>query len=422
MSGLLVSTPPDSSGDVGPIDLAPERFKTGVPYDDFRRLRVVAPVWWSEPMDCWVVTSYELVEQCNRDWQRFSSSDGVVDPEDAGAPRWKPITALDPPEHSRQRRLVMPPFTPGPIGRLEPMVRETARQAIAEIVESGGGDFVSGVAAAVPFRVMAALTGVPVEDEALIGGWINAVMPSTDPEYRSTPLTAETARRDLGEYCLAVVRSQRNGERAPLAAPLFEATLDGRRLTDQEIANFVDTFLVGGTETTRQLLTHGLVALLEHPEQREELVGAVHGAADGADNSSTVALLSPASAVEEVLRWASPVVHHARRATEDTVVGSVTVRAGDRVTLWIASANRDEAVFPDPDRFDITRTPNPHVALGAGGPHHCLGAHLARLEGRVVLQELIPWLGRLALVEPPVRVASNFFNGIKRCRVTLDPS
>jgi len=387
------------------IDLSPERFGRGVPYDDLRTLRTTAPVWWSEAMKCWVVTSYRLVEQCNRDWARFSSSDGVVDPDDAGKPQWKPITALDPPEHSRYRRVVMAPFTPVPIGRLEGLVRQVARAAIAAFATSGGGDFVPAVAAAVPFRVMAALTGVPPEDEDLVIGWTNTVMPSADPDYRPTESAAELARHALGDYCLALARSQRRGSRPVLSEVLFDARIDGRGLTDEEIANFLDTFIVGGTETTRQLLSHGLLGILGHPDQRDRLL-------DGS--------VDPAGAVEEIFRWASPVLHHSRRVTEDTTVGGATVRAGDRVTLWIASANRDEEVFADPDGFDLGRTPNPHVALGAGGPHHCLGAHLARLEGRVVFEEMLPLLTHLTLTGPPVRVPSNFFNGIKRCPVALD--
>jgi len=394
----------DRSGALDAIDLRPERFGDAVPHDTLRHLRTQAPVWWSESMNCWVVTSYRLVEQCNRDYARFSSSKGVVDPGDAGAPKWKPITALDPPEHSRYRRVVMAPFTPVPIGRLEGMVREIARAAIASFATVGGGDFVSDIAAAVPFRVIAALTGAPAEDEDLIVGWTNTVMPSVDPDYRPTESAAPAARQALGDYCLALARSQRHGQRAGLSQVLFDARLDGRQLSDEEIANFLDTFIVGGTETTRQLLSHGLVGLLDNPDQRDALI----------DGSALVA-----DAVEEMLRWASPVLHHSRRATEETVVGDTVIGADDRVTLWIAAANRDEAVFEDPDAFRIERTPNPHVALGAGGPHHCLGAHLARLEARVVFDELRPLLPRLTLSRPPVRVPSNFFNGIKRCPVEL---
>lgn len=386
------------------VDLSPERFAAGVPYDDLARLRATAPAWWSEALGAWVVTSYELVERCNRDWATFSSAGGVVDPTDAGVPEWRPITGLDPPEHSRARRAVMPPFTPGPVGRLEGLVREIARAAVASLVSAGGGDFVASVAAAVPFRVMAALTGVPAADEATVVGWTNAVMPSADPDYRPSPGVAERSRRDLGDYCLALARSQRRGEPAFLARALFAADIDGRPLTDAEVANFLDTFIVGGTETTRQLLSHGLLALMAHPDQRDTLV---------ADPAGVPA------AVEEMLRWASPVLHHSRWATAETSVGGATVSAGDRVTLWIASANRDEAVFSDPDAFDARRDPNPHVSLGAGGPHHCMGAHLARLEARVVFEELRSVLGRLRADGPAVRVPSNFFNGVKRLPVAV---
>jgi cholest-4-en-3-one 26-monooxygenase len=392
--------------DPAEIDLGPERFAHGVPLAELRYLRENAPVWWSSSLQCWVVTSYELVEQCNRDWARFSSSDGVVDPADAGTPRWRPITGLDPPEHGRYRRLVMAPFTPVPVERLEGLVREITRDAVYAFVNDGGGDFVKGVACAVPFRVMATLTGVPLADEDLIVGWTNSVMPNADPDFRPTESTAETSRLALGEYCLSLARRQRSGERALLSQTLFEGRLEDRALRDDEVAHFLDTFIVGGTETTRQLIAHGLLALLEHPDQRHRLV------------SGSV---PSALAVEEMLRWASPVLQHSRRATEASTVGGVTIAAGDRVTLWIVSANRDDAVFDHPDVFDVGRAPNPHVSLGAGGPHHCLGAHLARLEARVVFEELRSLLPHIALDAPPERVASNFFNGIKRLPVALIP-
>jgi cholest-4-en-3-one 26-monooxygenase len=386
------------------LDLGPERFVGGVPLEDLRYLRENVPVWWSPALACWVVTSYALVELCNRDWSSFSSSDGVVDPADAGAPTWKPITGLDPPEHGLYRRLVMAPFTPIPIGRLEEMVRRITREALASFVAQGGGDFVNAVACAVPFRVMATLTGVPFADQDLIVGWTNSVMPNADPDYRPTESTAETARALLSDYCLNLARQQRHGVRPVLSETLFEGRLGERELGDEEVANFLDTFIVGGTETTRQLISHGLLALIEHPDQLGRLV-------DGE--------VSTAVAVEEMLRWVSPVLHHSRRATKESAVGDAIIAAGDRVTLWIVSANRDEAVFDQPDVFDVGRTPNPHVSLGAGGPHHCLGAHLARLEARVVFEELRPFLSRLELSAPPVRVASNFFNGMKRLPVEL---
>jgi cholest-4-en-3-one 26-monooxygenase len=386
------------------IDLSPARFVDGVPLDDLRHLRESAPVWWSSSMACWVVTSYKFVEQCNRDWSTFSSGDGVVDPADAGAPKWKPITGLDPPEHGRQRRLVMAPFTPIPIGRLEGMVRQITRDALASFLDEGGGDFVNAVGCTVPFRVMATLTGVPLADQDLIVGWTNSVMPNADPDYRPTTSTAESSRQLLSDYCLELARAQRGGTRPLLSQTLFDGRLGDRGLEDEEVANFLDTFIVGGTETTRQLLSHGLLALMEHPDQLRRL-------SDGEVAADT--------AVEEMLRWVSPVLHHSRRATKVSAVGDVVVGAGDRVTLWIVSANRDDTVFNQPEVFDVGRTPNPHVSLGAGGPHHCLGAHLARLEARVVFEELRPVLARLELAGPPVRVASNFFNGMKRLPIEV---
>ncbi len=386
------------------IDLSPERFGDGVPFDDLAHLRREAPVWWSEGLGCWVVTPYDLVEACNRDWSTFSSSDGVVDPADAGKPQWRPITGMDPPEHSDYRRSVRVPFTPIPIGRLEPMVRAITAEAMATFVAAGGGDVVVSLGAAIPFRVMSALTGAPAEDETLVVEWTNRVMPNSDPEYRPTPASAETARRELSEYCREVADRQRHGERAPLAEMLFSTRLTDRPLSVDEVANFLDTFIVGGTETTRQLLTHSLLALLDHPDQAARL------------RDGSVPL---GGAVEELVRWASPVLHHSRRATAETTIGGATIAAGERVTLWIVSANRDHSVFSDGDRLELARDPNPHVAFGAGGPHYCLGAHLARLETRIFVEALLPLVDRIEAAGPAIRVRSNFFNGIKRFPVAL---
>lgn len=391
--------------DLSNVDLSPARFGQGIPFDDLRRLRSQSPVWWSDDLGCWVVTSYEMVERCNRDWTTFSSSDGVVDPSDAGAPKWRPITGMDPPEHTAYRRAVLPPFTPKPIERLHQLVSDIVADALASFLEAGGGDFAVEMAAAIPYRVIASMTGAALEDERQVIEWTNRLLPNEDPDYRPSPEAAGIARQALGDYCLALTKEQRSGPRAPLAEQLFETRLGDRPLTDDEIANFIDTFIVGGTETTRQLLSQGFLALLEHPEQGARL-------ADGSVGLEPV--------IEELLRWTSPVLQHSRRATRTVIVAGKEIHEGDRLTLWIVSANRDERIFANPDTLDLGRHPNPHVTLGAGGPHHCLGAHLARLEARVLFDQLRPHLGRFALARPPVRVPSNFFNGLKQCEVTVD--
>ena len=386
------------------VDLSPARFGRGIPFEELERLRGTSPVWWSEDLECWVVTTYELVERCNRDWTTFSSTIGVVDPSDAGAPKWRPITGMDPPEHTSYRRAVLAPFTPRPIERLTELVGRITAEALAAFVAEGGGDFAVAIGASIPYRVIATMTGAPLADEAQVVEWTNRLLPNEDPDYRPTPQAAADARQALGDYCLALTKEQRRGPRAPLAEQLFEARLEDRGLSDDEIANFIDTFIVGGTETTRQLLSQGFLALLEHPDQAARLASGE---------------VEPDRAVEELLRWTSPVLQHSRRATTDVTVADEEICAGDRVTLWIVSANRDRTVFSDPNVLDLGRDPNPHVSLGAGGPHHCLGAHLARLEARVLFEQLRPHLGRFELASPPVRVPSNFFNGLKRCEVTV---
>lgn len=397
-------TAEEASGTVGDVDLSAARFGRGIPFEDLARLRRESPVWWAEDLGCWVVTTYQLVERCNRDWETFSSSDGVVDPSDAGAPKWRPITGMDPPEHTAYRRAVLAPFTPRPIERLHGLVEGVVAGALGDFLGQGGGDFAVAMGAAIPYRVIAAMTGAPLADEAQVVEWTNRLLPNEDPDYRPTPEAAGEARQALGDYCLALAREQRSNPRAPLTEQLVEARLGDRALTDDEIANFIDTFIVGGTETTRQLLSQGFLSLLEHPGEAARLAAGE---------------VAPEQAVEELLRWTSPVLQHSRRATREVSVAGRQIAAGDRVTLWIVSANRDEDAFDRPEVLDLGRQPNPHVSLGAGGPHHCLGAHLARLEARVLFGQLRPHLERFELAGPPVRVPSNFFNGLKHCEVRL---
>ena len=397
-------TAEEASGTLEDVDLSAARFGRAVPFEDLAKLRRESPVWWAEGLGCWVVTTYELVERCNRDWETFSSSDGVVDPSDAGAPKWRPITGMDPPEHTAYRRAVLAPFTPRPIERLHGLVEGVVAAALDDFVRQGGGDFAVAMGAAIPYRVIAAMTGAPLADEAQVVEWTNRLLPNEDPDYRPTSEAAGEARQALGDYCLALAREQRSNPRAPLTEQLVEARLGDRALTDDEIANFIDTFIVGGTETTRQLLSQGFLALLEHPGEAARLAAGE---------------VEPGQAVEELLRWTSPVLQHSRRATREVSVAGRRIAAGDRVTLWIVSANRDEEAFDRPEALDLGRQPNPHVSLGAGGPHHCLGAHLARLEARVLFAQLRPYLERFELAGPPVRVPSNFFNGLKHCEVSL---
>jgi len=380
------------------IDLSDERFSHGVPHETFAYLREHEPVWWWPEGSCWVVTTHELVEQINRDFETYSSSGGIVPPDGANI-NPSVLLAMDPPVHTEYRRLVIRSFVPRSIQAIEAAIRSIAREAIADFVAAGGGDFVVEVASAIPFRVMALLTGVPRTDERQIMKWGNAIAPNADPEYRPTPDAAARANDELSEYLGAQFDERCRDPGDDLFSDLLRARrLDGSPLPDADLRGFGVNYLLGGTETTRNGIAQSVLALIEHPDQAQRLV-------DG-DVEVDVA-------TEELLRWTTPVMHHSRWPNQTREVAGRRIAAGDRVTLWMTSANRDAAVFADADRLDVARTPNPHVALGGGGPHYCLGSHLARMEMAVTVDELRPWIGRASLVAPPERVRSNFINGMK---------
>jgi len=279
-----------------------------------------------------------------------------------------------------------------------------ARRRIGAFVAAGGGDFVLDVAAPIPLRVISTLMGVPETDEPKVFEWANAIIPSEDPEYRISAEAARGARAALEAYGTEMIAERRRRPTGDLLSRLIDAELDGQRLTDGELQKFVVLLVVGGSETTRHLLSHGVIALIEFPEQRRRVV-------DGSVAMDTV--------IEEMLRWSTPVMHHARHATHSVEIAGHRIERGQRVVLWLASANRDGAVFADPDVFDVGRSPNPHTALGSGGPHFCLGAHLARLEGAATFEELRPYLDRLRLAGPVQRLRSNFFNSVKHLPLTV---
>ena len=386
------------------IELADvDRFVAGVPWEWFARLREQAPLWWHD--GCWVVTSHELFQAVTRDWATFSSAGGTTPPGDPGqAPQGQILLAMDPPEHTFYRRLASRLFTPRAVAALEPQVRDVARRRIGAFVAAGGGDFVLDVAAPIPLRVISTLMGVPETDEPKVFEWANAIIPSEDPEYRISAEAARGARAALEAYGTEMIAERRRRPTGDLLSRLIDAELDGQRLTDGELQKFVVLLVVGGSETTRHLLSHGVIALIEFPEQRRRVV-------DGSVGMDTV--------IEEMLRWSTPVMHHARHATHSVEIAGHRIERGQRVVLWLASANRDGAVFADPDVFDVGRSPNPHTALGSGGPHFCLGAHLARLEGAATFEELRPYLDRLRLAGPVQRLRSNFFNSVKHLPLTV---
>jgi len=292
------------------------------------------------------------------------------------------------------------------IGRLEPHVHELTVEVLDRAVARGGElDFVVSIAAELPLEVIAELIGVPLEERHKIFEWSNKMIGSEDPEYLVSAEDTFNAQVEMFLYAQQLAEKRRAEPADDIITALLSAEVDGESLSDMDFNLFFLLLSVAGNETTRNAIAHGMNAFLENPDQWDLLVS---------DPARHIA-----GAVEEVLRWATPVMYFRRNATKDTLVGGQPIAAGDKISLWYISANRDEAVFEDPFRFDITREPNPHIAFGGGGPHFCLGAQLARLEIRMLFEEMARRYPRLEALGPPDRLRSNFIGGIKHLPVAL---
>ena len=384
----------------------------GPPHATFRRLRAEAPVSWHErdgDAPFWAFTKYKDVFAASLDQKTFSSARrGAIfrswNEEEYEAQKGMLINR-DPPEHTKYRRLVSLGFSGRMIRRLEGHVRTITGKIIDQVAHAGECDFVASVSAELPLQVIVELVGVPLADRHRVLQWSNQMLAYDDPEYQLDPFTPKIAAAELFMYANELAADRVAHPRDDLASELIHADVDGHGLTAEEFNSFFMLLLVAGNETTRNLVSGGLLALIEHPEQHARLL---------ADPS-----LLP-TAVEEMLRWVTPVNLFQRTATRDVELRGHTIRAGDKVVLFYASANRDEEMFPDADRFDVGRSPNEHLAFGIG-PHFCLGANLARLEISVMFEELLRRLPDIQLAGPVERLRSNFINGIKRMPVRFTP-
>ena len=378
----------------------------------FARLRAEDPLHWYEPCRFWAVTKYADVQEISQRPRLFSSQRSqlfeLVSAARGEAPLVEmsatTIIRMDPPQHNRHRKLVMGAFTPRRIAALEPRIREIAKHSLDAIDPSRPVDFVEQVAIPMPMYVIAEMLGVSADDYGAFRRWSDAMIEAGGGEV--TPQTAATVT-ELLQYVLRISEQRRRDPQDDLVSILVQAEIEGERLTDGEIGMFCLTLLVAGNETTRNLVSGGALALMRHPEQRERLL---------ADPG-----LLP-NAVEEMLRFVSPVRNFARIAVADTEIRGKEIRAGEGVALFYGSANRDEEVFgADSDAFDVTRaSARRHIAFGFG-EHLCLGASLARLEARVMFEELFARWPRFALAGEPEALSSSLMNGLVRMPVVLEP-
>jgi cholest-4-en-3-one 26-monooxygenase len=284
------------------------------------------------------------------------------------------------------------------VSELESTMRKRTSEIIDRVAEKGECDFVTEVAAELPLQVIADLMGVPQEDRHMLFEWSNRMIGADDPEYGITEEIAQHASMELYAYASQLAEQKRANPKDDLISVLTHSEVDGEQLSDLELDLFFLLLSVAGNETTRNLISHGMVDLLQNPDQLEKV-------------RKNRALLP--GTVEEMLRFASPVMHFRRTATSDVQLGGQQIKTGDKVVIWYISANRDEKVFKDPYTFDIERTPNEHVAFGGGGPHFCLGANLARMEINVMFDEVLDRLDDIELAAPVSRLRSNFINGLK---------
>jgi len=392
------------------VDLLEGTWERQVPHEMFDLLRREAPVFWHEEPDdtgFWALTKHADVLAVSRDSETFSSELGgtFIDTQtdEALSKIRLSILNMDVPKHHRYRRLVSKGFTPRVISQLNDSIEWRAKRIVDDVVDRGECEFVEDVAALLPLQVICEMIGLPEADWPRMFELSNKLVGFDDPEYQTTPEEGELAAAEIFGYCDAIAAERRAAPRDDLMTALVEAEVDGERLDDIELNLFFVTLVVAGNETTRNLINHAMLALIERPEEVQRL---------RADPE-----LWP-TAVEEMLRWGSSIHNFRRTATRDTELRGQKIAAGDKVVMYYMAANRDPDVFADPYRFDVGRSPNEHVTFGGGGVHYCLGANLARAEIRAIMQQLVDRVRDVELAGPARRLRSDFVNGIKTMPVT----
>ena len=408
--------------DIDLTDLA--RFAGGFPDDVFTRLRAESPLWWHPPtahtfdgVGFWVVSGHAEVLAVVGDADTFSSERApgaagggtIIEDLPYGFAAGVLLNMMDDPRHQRIRRLVTPAVAPRVLQRLEGELRARTAAILDAVAPRGRCDFLVEVAVELPLQAIAMLMGVPEEDRHALMAWTNATLTYDDRELGTTSTTSEDAAAAMSAYGTALLARKRSQGGDDMLATVAAARIEddtGRaaELSELELLMFFNLLIAAGSETTRNAIALGTAALIDNPEQWD-LLGAERAQLPGA--------------VEEILRWSSPTLYNRRTATRDAEVAGAPIRAGDKVTLWWASANRDETVFSDSFRFDVRRSPNPHLAFGYRS-HFCLGASLARLEIRIMLEEMLARFERLHLEAPIERFRTNKHAGVKHMYVSYE--
>jgi cholest-4-en-3-one 26-monooxygenase len=400
--------------DLNEIDLTDSKaYVPGVPHEWFAFLRKNAPVWWQEEKNgpgFWAVTGYDDCNTVNRDYSLFSShakGSLLFDmDEEQLAQQQLLMLNMDPPIHTRYRRLVNKGFTPRVVNALHDQIHAATDGIIDDVIETGRADFVTDISAELPLVVIADLLGVPNDDRHRMFDWSNKMIGNEDPEYQASEDIASVASMELYAYASKLFAEKRIDPHEDLMSVLTGVEIEGERLSDLELELFFLLLTVAGNETTRNLISGAMVAFFDNPDQWEKL---------RQDRS-----LLP-SAVEEMLRYVTPVMNFRRQSTTETELSGQAIEADQKVVFYHVSANRDESVFEHPEKFDITRTPNPHIAFGGGGPHFCLGANLARMEIRVMFEHLLDRIPDIHLDGKVERLQSAFINGVKHIPVEFTP-
>jgi cytochrome P450 len=408
----MTATPNFADIDLSQVDLTDlSYFEDGPPYELFARMRSEASPHWNaltgdEP-GFWSFTKAADIAAISRDPASFSSARGGVFTTAQGAvpPEVlaEVILGMDPPRHTKHRNVVQAVFTPKLIRQKEENIRATVTALIDDVIERGECDFVDDIAVELPLRIIADMLGVPQDDRGQLFEWTNRLSLAA---ATADPQLGMGALMEIGGYMTGLTAERRANPGDDLVSRMITSEVDGESLSEAEVTFFFGILMFAGNDTTRNTAAGGMRALLENGSERQKLV----------DNPDGIP-----NAVEEMLRWVTPVIYFTRVAQCDTEVGGHPIREGERVAMWYSAGSRDPAVVEDPERFDVSREKPPHQAFGGGGAHFCLGNSLARLELRILFEELMRRMPDTQLAGPITRLTSNFSNELTSMPVTFTP-